>query len=282
MNPLVSVIVPCYKQAQYLSETLDSVLAQTYPYWECIIVNDGSPDDTEEIAKIYCAKDNRYKYVCQENQGVSAARNNGIARSRGEYILPLDGDDLIAPTYLEKAIPIMSQNPRIKLIYSRIRMFDGANGSLKLDDFNYDQFIYFNCICNTSMFRKTDFLETKGYNTNMEEGCEDWDFYLSLLQKDDVIYRLDEELYLYRIHKESRNTGACNRMDIILRKIALNHPDIYKDKTEDLLFYAFNYRCLEQKVHSLIQSPYYRVGLWVLLPYRAILHIIKYFRNLKK
>ena len=56
-NVLVSVIVPCYNQAQYLAETLDSVLAQTYPYWECIIVNDGSLDNTEEIAQKYCAKD---------------------------------------------------------------------------------------------------------------------------------------------------------------------------------------------------------------------------------
>ena len=67
MNPLVSIIVPCYNQAQYLPETLDSVLAQTYPYWECIIVNDGSPDNTEEIAKHYCEKDNRFKYLFKEN-----------------------------------------------------------------------------------------------------------------------------------------------------------------------------------------------------------------------
>ena len=74
-NPLVSIIVPCYNQAQYLPETLDSVLAQTYPYWECIIVNDGSPDNTEEIAKHYCEKDSRFKYVYKENGGLSSARN---------------------------------------------------------------------------------------------------------------------------------------------------------------------------------------------------------------
>ena len=63
-TPTVSVIVPCYKQAEYLSETLDSVLAQTYPNWECIVVNDGSPDNTDAIAKAYREKDHRFKYFC--------------------------------------------------------------------------------------------------------------------------------------------------------------------------------------------------------------------------
>ena len=280
--PLVSIIVPCYNQAQYLAETLDSVLAQTYSNWECIIVNDGSPDNTEEIAKAYCVKDKKFIYISQDNAGVSMARNNGISISHGEYILPLDGDDLIAPTYLEKAISIFIKNPNTKLVYCEARKFGASMGILELNEYHYDQFIYYNCLFSSCLFRKADFLMTNGYNPNMKEGCEDWDFYLSLLHKDDLVYQIPEVLFYYRIHKKSRNTGACNRMDIILRKIALNHPDIYKDKTEELLFYAFNYRCLEQKVHSLIQSPYYRVGFWVLFPYRAILRIIRHFRNLKK
>lgn len=78
MKSLVSIIVPCYNHAQYLDKTLTSVLNQTYRDWECIIVNDGSEDDTKIIAAKWCEKDNRFKYVDQENKGVSAARNNGI------------------------------------------------------------------------------------------------------------------------------------------------------------------------------------------------------------
>ena len=91
----VSIIVPCFKQAMYLPETLDSVLLQTYSNWECIIVNDGSPDNTDEVVERYVNQDTRFKYVKQQNRGLSTARNIGIERSRGEYILPLDADFVI-------------------------------------------------------------------------------------------------------------------------------------------------------------------------------------------
>ena len=96
MNHTISVIVPCYQQGEYLSETLNSVLNQTYPYWECIIVNDGSTDNTKEVAALFCQKDNRFHYIEKENQGPSIARNTGINASQGEFILPLDADDIIA------------------------------------------------------------------------------------------------------------------------------------------------------------------------------------------
>ena len=100
----VSIIVPCYNQAAYLAETLDSVLDQTYQHWECVIVNDGSPDNAEEIANEYVAKDNRFKYLWEKNEGPSQARNFGILNSDGKYVLPLDADDLVAPTYVGRAV----------------------------------------------------------------------------------------------------------------------------------------------------------------------------------
>lgn len=95
MNPLISVIVPCYNQAQYLDECLQSVLDQTYQNWECIIVNDGSPDHTEEVAKKWLEKDNRFRYIYKENGGLSSARNAGIREAKGEYLFFLDCDDLL-------------------------------------------------------------------------------------------------------------------------------------------------------------------------------------------
>ena len=96
----VSVIVPVYNQGEFLSEALESVLQQTYPNWECIIVNDGSTDNSGEVAKGYVNKDDRFKYLYQDNSGVAAARNNGIRHSDGFYILPLDSDNVLCPTYL--------------------------------------------------------------------------------------------------------------------------------------------------------------------------------------
>lgn len=104
LSPLVSIIVPCFKQAQYLPEALDSVLAQTYPYWECIIVDDGSPDNTEEVSKTYCAKDDRFKYVRKENGGHSSARNFGLKFAKGDYLQYLDCDDLLEKRKFELQI----------------------------------------------------------------------------------------------------------------------------------------------------------------------------------
>ena len=110
--PLISVIVPCYNQAQYLDECLQSVLDQTYQDWECIIVNDGSPDNTEEVAKKWLAKDSRFKYLYKDNGGLSSARNAGIKESKGEYVLLLNPDTLVQKDTFEKCVEYMDSNPQ--------------------------------------------------------------------------------------------------------------------------------------------------------------------------
>ena len=110
MSKLVSIIVPCYNQAYFLSEALESVLNQTYSNWECIIVNDGSPDNTKTVASKWCDKDKRFNYVEKKNGGLSSARNAGIAISKGEYILPLDADDIIHESFLSKLVPVLEND----------------------------------------------------------------------------------------------------------------------------------------------------------------------------
>ena len=127
MNKLVSIIVPCYNQAQYLPEALQSVLDQTYSDWECIIVNDGSPDDTDIVAKEWLVKDTRFKYIYKENGGLSSARNAGIESSKGDYILPLDADDKIGRDYLKLAAQAFEHNVDLKLVYCNAEKFDLVN-----------------------------------------------------------------------------------------------------------------------------------------------------------
>src|ERR1035438_7963147 len=99
MAPLLSVIIPAYRAAQYIAAALDSVLAQTFKGYEIIVVNDGSPD-TEELERALEPYRDRIIYLLQENQGLSGARNNGIRAARGTYIAPLDADDVWAPEHL--------------------------------------------------------------------------------------------------------------------------------------------------------------------------------------
>ena len=103
--PLVSVIIPCYKQAHFLPGALESVFAQTHPAVEAVVVNDGSPDDTDAVARGYGA---RIRYVSQANAGLPAARNAGITASTGRYLLFLDSDDLLPPSAIAHAVEALA------------------------------------------------------------------------------------------------------------------------------------------------------------------------------
>lgn len=231
---LVSIIVPCYNQAQYLSETLQSILDHTYSNWECIIVNDGSPDNTEEIALEWVRKDNRFKYISKENGGVSSARNDGIKQSSGKYILPLDADDLIEKTYLEKAVRILDDHADIGIVYCKASYFGDKSGNWKIPSHSLKQSLFFNTIFCTALFRRSDFDLTNGYNANMIHGYEDWDFWLYLLELGVRVSKIPENLFFYRIRANSRNSSIdWERLIILYNQIILNHNELYKKHFKD-------------------------------------------------
>jgi glycosyltransferase involved in cell wall biosynthesis len=268
---IVSIIVPCYKQAEFLPETLDSVLKQTYPNWECIIVNDGSPDNTEEIANIYLEKDSRFKYVNQENKGLATARNVGIINSNGEYLLPLDADDLIAPTYIEKAINHFTNFPETKLVYCKGETFGKTNGPMQFVDYNYDDFIWGNCIFCSALYRRSDYDKTDGYNANMVHGLEDWDFWLSLLKKDDIVYRIEEVLFYYRVKETSMvKELVSHHLEDNLIQLCRNHPDIYEPYNDRLVLYHSyieEIESLKENINKIQSSRAYRLGKFLTKPF---------------
>lgn len=120
---LVSIIVPCFNYGWILAETLDSILSQTHNNWECIIINDGSADDTQAVAERYRAKDARFHYVYQANGGLSAARNHGLRLAKGKYIQFLDADDLLVPRKLAIQAAYLDAHPEVDLIYGDVRYF---------------------------------------------------------------------------------------------------------------------------------------------------------------
>lgn len=126
-TPLVSVIVPCFNQGHFLAEALDSLIAQTYSNWECFVIDDGSTDGTRAVARFFTERDSRIKYFWQENGGLSAARNRGLAEVRGEYVQFLDADDTIDPLKFEKQVYAFSRNPSVSLVYSDFLIFDNAD-----------------------------------------------------------------------------------------------------------------------------------------------------------
>lgn len=278
MNNKVSIIVPCYNQAEYLSETLDSVLAQTYSNWECVIVDDGSNDNSREISQKYVNKDCRFKYIYQENQGPSVARNNGIRHSDGYYILPLDADDLIADTYVEKALDVFERMPDMKLVYCQAKMFGERNEFWDLPEYEYQEIIWGNMIFCTAMFSRHDFDKAGGYNPNMKDGLEDWDFWLSFLSPDDKVFRINEILFFYRIKSLSRNGKAINVEQNLCRKIFHNHTEVYTPYLQDIVFYKrqllneYNKmnKIMYERESQIRSSKAYRLGKFLLKPFSFI------------
>lgn len=228
----VSVIIPCYKQADFLPDALESLLKQTYRNWEAIVVNDGSPDNTEEVVRQYMQQDNRISYLPQQNQGVSAARNNGIKQAKGEFILPLDADDWIKPTYIEKAVRVFSEHPETTLVYC-LQCSNNEEECPSPRYAGYKSLLVYNSIFSSAIYRKSDCLAIGGYDAGMVWGLEDWEFYIRLLDEQSVVVQLEEPLFFYRIKENSRNTTATLHLHELHQIIYSKHMDIYGKLYDD-------------------------------------------------
>jgi glycosyltransferase involved in cell wall biosynthesis len=198
-----SIIVPCYKQAAFLNECLESVLSQSYLHWECIIINDGSPDNTEQLALEWVKKDSRFRYIYQENAGLSAARNAGIRAAHGEYILPLDADDKISQDFLEACICEFHSQESVKLVYGNCIKFGTESGPAFENSYSYDSLLLENMIVCTSMYRKKDAIEAGLYDTNLIYGAEDWDFWIRLLDRNSLVIKNTNIVFYYRVKEQS-------------------------------------------------------------------------------
>lgn len=237
----ISVIIPCYKQAEYLPEALDSLMAQTFGEWEAIVVNDGSPDNTEEVALAYAAREPRIKYLSLENGGVARARNRGIDMAQGEYILPLDADDTIAPTYLEKAKAAIDKDPTLKVVYCRACFFGDKSGPWEVGYKDFKSLLAVNSIFVSALFRKADAKAIGGFDEAMTFGHEDWDFFIRLLDGENRIYQIPEILFNYRIKNLSRNTEAVKRLSDTQYYLIAKNRAIYQN------YYPLPFDAIEDK-----------------------------------
>lgn len=228
MKVLVSIIVPVYNLQDYIHETLDSILLQTYQNWECIVMNDGSTDNTEAIAKSYSEKDGRIKVYSQPNGGPSKARNNAIRLSHGEFILPLDADDTISPTYLEEAIKRFTAFPETKLVYCKANLFGAVDMPWELNPYKYEWFLLSNSIFASCIYRRSDYDKTAGYDESLI-GWEDWDFLIGLLNPEDCVYQIPQVLFHYRQHLYSRTNIANDNQTDLFWQIVVKHPEKYKN-----------------------------------------------------
>ena len=219
-KPLVSVIIPAFNAARYIRQALNSVLAQTYPAIEMIVVDDGSSDATSAIVNEFVIRDARIQLVRQGNMGVGAARNTAISKARGKYIAPLDGDDFWFPEKLEKQVTCMEQcSNETGLVYCWSTLIDEEGGFLGL---SYPQtaegrlrhaLVLRHIVGNASvpLFRAAALEKVGVYLTRAEQGgaqgCEDWDLHLRIAEAFNVRV-VPEYLVAYRQTKSSMSVNT--------------------------------------------------------------------------
>jgi len=232
MEPnLVSIVIPCYNQAKYLEKTVESALASDYPTIEVLIVNDGSKDNSLSLAEKLSAENEFTQVIDQQNSGVAEARNNGISASKGEFILPLDGDDLISENYIAEAVRVLQTNPEVKVVYCKAVKFDETGRKpWKLKPFSRHQLAKDNMIFVAALFRKKDWKEVGGFSQDMKMGREDWEFWIKMLKNGGKVVQLPFVGFYYRLTPGSKRkkTGTNQKKRERIDYLNLKHSDFFE------------------------------------------------------
>jgi len=206
-HPKVSVIIPCYNREQYISETIHSVLSQTWPNIELIVVDDGSSDSSRAVLESFGSRLQILEHPGRTNLGQSAAINMGIQNSSGEYVAILDSDDLFAPDKIEKQVYFLEQNPQFGLVYSNCISIDENGGELHKMYFpghkppSGPEQVLVECCFNVpsnSLFRR-DIYEKVGFFDETLRSAQDHDYAVRIAEITRVGY-IDECLWNYRRH----------------------------------------------------------------------------------
>ena len=201
----VSILMPCYNDGAYIKEAIASAQAQTWPSIEIIVVDDGSTDPETRKILAELKQQKRCTVLTQANQGPGAARNRAFQHAKGDYILPLDADDRIAPTYIEKALNELEAHPDAGVCYCHAELMGEGSGPWKLPDFSLGEMLIDNVIFVTALIRREAYAQVGGFDESLVRGIEDYDFFLSILEHHWQVRQLPETLFSYRIKSISRS-----------------------------------------------------------------------------
>ncbi|WP_372938603.1 glycosyltransferase family 2 protein [Seonamhaeicola sp.] len=276
---LVSIIVPCYNQGKFLNHSLGSVFNQTYINWECIVVNDGSVDHSEEIAKSWVDRDNRFKYYHINNSGVSVARNFALNIAKGSYIQFLDADDYLNEKKLELSLKALnkSNSSMEKLVITNFRMVTAdfkkeLEPYCKLQNvmFDVENLLYkwndtFSIPIHCGFFKISLFKSIRFPEDISAQ--EDWIVWVKIFKQDIKAIFLDEPLVLYRKNPESRTKTKSLHDDQILAyeyfKTFLNEKEY--DKLSKVLIsrYYKEQETYKTRLSRVKNSAPYQTGLMI-------------------
>jgi glycosyltransferase involved in cell wall biosynthesis len=214
MSPLVSLVTTVYNRSRFLAQTIDSILAQTYPHFELLIWDDGSTDNSVEIAQHYTRLDSRVRLIASPvNQGIPVSVKAAIAATSGQYLGLVDSDDLLAPTALEKTIAILDQSPHVGLVYTNYHLIDEQGrdcglGKLCRTPYSKEQLLVDFMTFHFRLIRRVVYDQVSGIDDSLG-AAEDYDLCLKLSEVTEVQH-LDQTLYSYRRHSSNITRDRLN------------------------------------------------------------------------
>jgi SAM-dependent methyltransferase len=230
-HPRVAVVIPCYGQAHFLAEAVESVCAQTFADLEIVIVDDGSPDDTAAVAERLAAEhpERPIRLIRQANQGLPASRNNAIAGTGSEFIVPLDADDKLPPTYVELKVAALDAHPEVSIADGDHHMFGADRQLIPHSPYDFVDLARTNRIGVAAMFRRRAWEDAGGYNALMCTAngfaYEDWDFWLACAERGHFGIHVPRALFYYRVRPDSMFRNVNDQRT--KARIVLNHPVLY-------------------------------------------------------
>lgn len=244
-EPAVAVIIPCHDYARFLPDAVESAVAQSHPALEIVVVDDGSRDETAALAARLAARytEREIRVVRQENRGLAAARNAGIAAARAPLLLPLDADDALHPHAASRLAALFQADPGLSVAYPFGREVGDGSALMTTGEALLAVERRTNVLYYASMFTRTAWEAAGGYNPNMVHGYEDWDFWLGLLERGARFARLPEVGFYYRKHGATMLSRADKNRLWLRCRLTANHPALY---APDLLKSAEAYLGLGQ------------------------------------
>lgn len=234
-TPKISVIVPCFNHGEFLPEAIASVLATRRDDVEIIVVDDGSTDErTREETEAIAAQG--IKVIRKQNGGPASARNAGIAIAHGEYILPLDADNLIRPSYIDRGIQILDQRREVGIVYGDAEFTGLRTGRWTIGPFDPNRLLQWNYIDACAVFRREVWEQVGGYDeARVLWGLEDWDFWLGAITHGWQFTYVPEVLYEYRVADGSMIKRAQSYHEETVKFIGTKYGPLYRKEFMQLL-----------------------------------------------
>ena len=229
MPPRISVLMPCFNHGAFIAEAVDSVLAQTFQDFEINVVDDGSTEPATREALSRLAGP-RTTVLTTANRGLPAARNHAARHSSGEFYCAVDADDKLAPTWFEKAVGVLDDRPEVMFVSHWLETFGDERWTWTPERCDLVSLLARNAVNGAALVRREVFESVGGYDETMRDGCEDWDFWLRLVERGFHGLIIPEVLFYYRRRSDSMSRVMLEEQTYRrpLEVLVATHADAYR------------------------------------------------------